>query len=83
MKSCFNVQTRARKYLDVSRKGSENIVNLVLETSGKHLIGLIENEDLDVSGVDDLRKLEAVFGRALTFLVIISNTRPGVPTMIC
>jgi len=40
--------------LDVSRKSSENIVNLVLETSRKHLIGLIENEDLDVSGVDDL-----------------------------
>jgi hypothetical protein len=35
-------------HLDVRRHALEDVVDLVLETAGKHLIGLIEDEDLDV-----------------------------------
>jgi len=38
----------------LSRRGEklENIVDLILESTGKHLIGLIETEDLDVVGLE-------------------------------
>jgi len=38
-----------RSYADM-REGRQTFVDLVLETSGQHLIGLIETEDLDGVG---------------------------------
>ena len=41
-------------YLDVAWERSEDIVNLILETTRQHLVGLVKNEDLDIARVDDL-----------------------------
>lgn len=43
---------REQTDLEVLGEGLEDIVDLILETARKHLIGLIEDEDLDVVGAE-------------------------------
>ena len=40
--------------LNISRQRSEDIVNLILETTGQHFVSLVKNKDFDVAWVDDL-----------------------------
>lgn len=48
-KGCMKLETRSPgACLELGREHLENVVNLVLEPAGKHLIGLVEREDLDV-----------------------------------
>ena len=39
--------------LDVGVEGSEHIVDLVLETTGQHLVGLVQDEHLDFVDTED------------------------------
>jgi hypothetical protein len=43
-----------RTDLDVGVKVPEDVVDLILESSGQHLVGLVQNEHLDVLGAQDL-----------------------------
>ena len=49
---------------------TEDIIDLVLETARQHLVSLVEDKLLDILGLS-------------TFLLIMSKTRPGVPTTMC
>ena len=46
--------TRFTTDLNISRQRSEDIVNLILETTGQHFVSLVKNKDFDVAWVDDL-----------------------------
>ena len=42
---------REEIYLCVGGKLPEHIIDLILEASGKHLVCLVQHEDLDASGI--------------------------------
>ena len=42
---------RSSADLDARLQFPEDVVDLVLESSGQHLIGFIQNKDLDITGV--------------------------------
>ena len=43
-------------YLNLFVHVTENVVDLVLETSGQHLVGLVQNEDFDGSVQENMNK---------------------------
>jgi len=46
--------SREEANLNAGWQEGEDVVDLILETSGEHFIGLIKNEDLDLVGTEDL-----------------------------
>ena len=53
-------------HLNAGVEMSEDVVDLVLESSRQHLVGLVEDEHLDVVGTEDLAgdHVEDATGRA-------------------
>jgi len=52
---------REKSDLGAGGEGLENVIDLVLETTGKHLIGLIEDEHLDSVGTQNVTAQHVVY----------------------